>query len=670
MNTRCLGAKISLGSILKTRCQIIRPVRFYQKFGDRKVSSRNDFRPSPSESRSSPRNFPRAKLIEVPFEANTPEVTLAQLKNNGLIGGDLHDCIVNIGFTGLTPVQQKAIRPILENQSQDVITRAKTGTGKTFAFLIPMFQHLINTKRENPSAVKYVIVAPTRDLALQIEMETRRIQAAHPVLKRFHSLTLVGGTNFAASVTDLIRRKPQVVIATPGRLLDILQRYEKHFKQVDVKVLDEADRLLEIGFQQDLEKISSILNKINETGPDHIRTLLFSATLDAKVQDLSQSIMGKDECLFLDTVDKNEPQAHEKISQSAVIAENLGHSILATMDHVKRQVLANPNYKAILFTPTIKCTTLISELLHAQQDVAVPILEFHGKKTQNVRTKMVQKFKRDRSGILVCTDVAARGLDFPDVGEVLQIGVPAIMSQYIHRIGRTARAGKTGKAVLFMSKEEVPFLQKLAKGAQIIIKDQEDYEPDMSTIEEFASGFTDSEELVDALISAIAFYRSNAKGYGFNDNRILGQLAGSYGSLLNDKEARLPISSNTLEKLGLSNNRVALEAFDIHGSYHGKPRSRDGQSSSYRGDRDGQSNSYRGGRDGQSNSYRGSRDGQSNSYRGSRDGQSNSYRGNRDRHWYDEEPFQNFVKKGNLKNRNFSNKFYDKRKGHNPRFEN
>lgn len=631
MNIRCLGTKISYGSLLRIRCQIIKPVRLYQKFGGRKPSSRNDFKSSIPESRSSLKNFPQAKLIEVPFEAGAPEVTLDHLKNSGLIGKDVHDSILNIGFTGLTPVQQKAIGPILQNESQDVITRAKTGTGKTFAFLIPMFQHLVNTRRDNPAAVKYVIIAPTRDLALQIETETRKIQLAHPILRRFHSLTLVGGTNFASGVTNLIRRRPQVVIATPGRLLDVLQRYEKHFKLVDVKVLDEADRLLEIGFQQDLEKISGILNRVNEHGPNHTRTLLFSATLDAKVQTLSQSIMGKDECLFLDTVDKNEPQAHEKISQSAIISENLGHSVLASMDHIRTQVCANPNYKAILFTPTIKFTTLISELLHVQKDITVPILEFHGKKAQNVRTKMVQKFKRDPSGVLVCTDIAARGLDFPDVAEVLQIGVPALLPQYIHRIGRTARAGKEGKAILFMSKGEVPFLQRLAEEAQIFIKDHKDYEPAVSTVEEFASEFTDYEELVDALISTIAYYRTNARGYGFNDNRILRQIAESYGTLLNDKETKLPISSNTLQKLGLNNNRFTSETFDIHGSYHGKPQGRDIPANTYQGD---------------------------------------AHRGRRERHWYDEEPFQSFVKKGKLKNRNFNNKSYDRRRGHNPRLEN
>lgn len=588
MNIRCLGAKVLYGNLSRTRCQIIQPVRLYQKFRGPKRNTRNNSRDSNPKEKPLSETFSRAKLIEVPFQADAPEVTLADLQNNGLISKFLHNSILDIGFKSLTPVQQKSIGPILENESQDVITRAKTGTGKTFAFLIPMFQHLINTKREDRPSVKFVIVAPTRDLAFQINAEAKRIQKQHPVLKRFRSLVLVGGTNFASGVRELIRERPKVVIGTPGRLLDVISRYQRSFNRVDVKVLDEADRLLEIGFQQDLEKISNVLNEMNEKGPNHMRTLLFSATLDAKVQDLSQNIMGKDECLFLDTVDKNEPQAHEKIAQSATISENLGKSTLATLDHIKKQVRANSNYKAILFTPTIKFTTLVSDLLKDQKDIKVPILEFHGRKDQKARSRMVQNFKRDTSGILVCTDVAARGLDFPDIAEVLQIGVPSLLPQYIHRIGRTARAGKTGKATLFISEDEAPFLQTLAKEAHIFIKDQHDYQPDAEALEKFASNFKNYEELNDALISTIAYYRSNARNYGFNDRAIVRQIAGSYGTLLNDKKAKLPISSNTLEKLGLKNIRSTSNMFDVHESLHGKPRGRDTESNNY------EENGYRG----------------------------------------------------------------------------
>lgn len=622
MFVRCGSTKIPLQFYTKTVGLLIRPIRLYNGRTGRYEGSKNNFRSKPRSNSSE--LSPRAKLIEVPFEENAPEVTLDKLKENGLIGKEVYDSINRLGFEGLTPVQQKAICPILENEQQDVIARAKTGTGKTFAFLIPMFQHLINTRRENPSAVKYVIVAPTRDLALQIQNETQRVQSKNLALKKFNSLSLVGGTNFGASINNLVRRKPQIIIATPGRLLDVLTDYNKYFKHIDVKVLDEADRLLEIGFQQDLQRISEIFNKINENSEGHIRTLLFSATLDSKVQDLSANIMGKPECLFLDTVDKNEPQAHEKIAQSVVVSPNLAHSIHATIDHIKREIRSNPNYKAILFTPTIKLTTFISETLQNQLGRSLPILEFHGKKTQVARTKMVQRFKQDRSGILVCTDVAARGLDFPDVGEVLQVGVPPQTPQYIHRIGRTARAGKEGKATLFISESEIPFLQYLAKKERITISDQTEFQADKEALKELAGRLYDDEKLVDAFISAIAYYRANGRVYGFNDNRILGQIAESYGILLNDEERKIPVSASLLEKLGLSRNRLAQEMLEVQRSYR---RHHDRDSMSAKTDRP------------------------------------------RDRRWYDEEPFQNFVKKGKTKNQNFNRKSYSRTRGNNPSFD-
>ncbi|CDF87745.1 BN860_13498g1_1 [Zygosaccharomyces bailii CLIB 213] len=623
MFLRCGSAKIPLQLCARTRSLFITSVRFYNGRGGRYEGERKSPR-SRSRFSDTPVSLKKAKLIQIPFEENAAEVTLDELKDEGLIGKDVHESITRLGFEGLTPVQQKSIGPILKNEQQDVIARAKTGTGKTFAFLIPMFQHLINTRMENPFAVKYVIVAPTRDLALQIQTETQRVQSMNPTLKKFNSLTLVGGTNFGTSINNLVRRRPQIIIATPGRLLDVLRDYNKYFTHIDVKVLDEADRLLEIGFQQDLERISETFNKLNDNSEDHIRTLLFSATLDTKVQDLSANIMGKSECLFLDTVDKNEPQAHEKIAQSVVITPNLAHSIHAMVDHIKREVQSNPSYKAILFTPTIKLTSFISETLHSLLGRSLPILEFHGKKTQMARTKMVHRFKRDHSGILVCTDVAARGLDFPDVGEVLQLGVPPQTPQYIHRIGRTARAGKEGKATLFICESETPFLQYLAKKERINIEDQTEFKASEESIEELAKKLYDDEKLIDAFISAIAYYRANGRVFGFNDNRILSQIAESYGTLLNDRDRKIPVSANLLEKLGLSRNRVVQDMLNVQRSYR-KHHNEDTMQA--KNDR------------------------------------------SRDKRWYDEAPFQNFVKRGKTKNQNFTKKSYNKTRGDNPRFD-
>ncbi|CAB4253929.1 similar to Saccharomyces cerevisiae YDR194C MSS116 DEAD-box protein required for efficient splicing of mitochondrial Group I and II introns [Maudiozyma barnettii] len=508
-----------------------------------------------------------AKLIHVPKDAAAEEVTLDQMLEEKLLDNTLHKSISRMGFDGLTPVQQKTIKPIVQDEENDVIARAKTGTGKTFAFLIPIFQHLINTDRDSQYMVKAVIVAPTRDLALQIESEVKKIHKHNYGLKKFEAVALVGGTNFDSAMRRMNKLRPNIVIATPGRLLDVLSKQgDKFFKYVDFKVLDEADRLLEIGFKEDLEEISNTLNGLNGKGRDHIRTLLFSATLDEKVQRLSNSIMNKESCLFIDTVDKNEPEAHEKIDQSLVISDKFSDNIYAAIQHIKSQLELSPGYKAILFTPTVKFTKFISHILRKEIGRELPILEFHGKIEQRRRTNLVREFKELKKGILICTDVGARGMDFPNVAEVLQIGVPSELSNYIHRIGRTARSGKEGKSTIFLCKDELPFIETLEERKNIIIKNKLDYKTNEGISKEFASKIDDPYELSDTLLSLISFYRSVIKEYGFDTRKILPQLAASYGELLNDPEEKISIGRHQLERLGLSNNPVAQKMFNIASS--------------------------------------------------------------------------------------------------------
>ena len=505
-----------------------------------------------------------AKLIHVPKDATAEEVTIDKLLEEKLMDKMLHKSIERMGFDGLTPVQQKTIKPIIMDTENDVIARAKTGTGKTFAFLLPIFQHLINTERDSQYMVKAVIVAPTRDLALQIESEVKKIHKNNYGLKKFEAVSLVGGTNFDMSMRRMNKLRPNIVIATPGRLLDVLDKFgNKFFKYVDFKVLDEADRLLEIGFKEDLEQISNILNEINGKSPEHIRTLLFSATLDEKVQKLSNSIMNKKSCLFIDTVDKNEPEAHEKIDQALVVSEKFSDNIYATIQHLKTAVEANPDYKAILFTPTVKFTKFISHILKREIGRELPVLEFHGKIEQRRRTNLVKEFKQHQKGVLICTDVGARGMDFPNVAEVLQLGVPSELANYIHRIGRTARSGKEGKSTIFICKDELPFIETLEERKNIIIKNKLDYKRNEKIAEEFASKIDDTYELSDTLMSLISFYRSVVKEYGFNTRKLLPQLAASYGELLNDPQEKMSVGRHQLERLGLNNNPVASKMFNI-----------------------------------------------------------------------------------------------------------
>lgn len=571
-----------------------------------------------------------SKLIHYPKEENAEEITLDQLQEEGLLDKTLHKSISRMNFAGLTSVQQKTIKPIVQSEEQDVIARAKTGTGKTFAFLIPIFQHLINTRRDSQYMVKCVIVAPTRDLALQIENEVHKIHEHNYALKKFGCVSLVGGTNFGSAMRKMSSVRPNIVIATPGRLMAVLDQYaERYFKYVDFKILDEADRLLEIGFKEDLESISDILNEINDKSPDHIRTLLFSATLDDKVQKLASKIMNKDECVFLDTVDKNEPEAHEKIEQSMVISERMAHSIYAAVDHIKQKMVSEPNYKAILFTPTVKFTRFLSAILRRELRSKLPVLEFHGQIDQRRRTNLVNQFKRDKSGLLVCTDVGARGMDFPNVTEVLQIGVPSELANYIHRIGRTARGGQEGSSKIFLCEEEMPFVDTLLRRKKVEIKTKEEYVPTEETVAAFSEEVRDDELLTEAITSLISFYRSALKEYGFHERRLLPEVASTFGLLLNDEQRKIPIHSrNVLERLGFSRSPLASEMFELQGDAIAQPRNRYNDQRRNQFDRRG------------SNSYQ-------------RGGKSFS---------------SDFNDRGRQNNNNYGKKFYERKQGRNPQF--
>ncbi|CAI1832580.1 hypothetical protein SEUBUCD646_0B03150 [Saccharomyces eubayanus] len=517
-----------------------------------------------------------SKLIHVPKEENSKEVTLDSLLEEGVLDKELHKAIARMEFPGLTPVQQKTIKPILSSEDHDVIARAKTGTGKTFAFLIPIFQHLINTKLDSQYMVKAVIVAPTRDLALQIEAEVKKIHDMNYGLKKYGCVSLVGGTDFRGAMDKMNKLRPNIIIATPGRLIDVLERYSnKFFRFVDYKVLDEADRLLEIGFRDDLETISGMLNEKNSKSPDNIKTLLFSATLDDKVQKLANNIMNKKECLFLDTVDKNEPEAHERIDQSVVISKKFADNIFAAVEHIKKQITErDSNYKAIIFAPTVKFTSFLCDILQNEFKKKLPILEFHGKITQNKRTSIVKRFKKDESGILVCTDVGARGMDFPNVHEVLQIGVPSELANYIHRIGRTARSGKEGSSVLFICKDELPFVKELEHVKNITIAKQETYEPTEEIKTEVLEAMSqETEELSDVIVSLISSYRSCIKEYRFSERHILPEIASTYGILSNDPELKIPVSRRFLEKLGLSRSPIGRAMFEIRDYNSNRDRS-------------------------------------------------------------------------------------------------
>ncbi|KAL3234903.1 Uncharacterized protein RNJ44_02691 [Nakaseomyces bracarensis] len=505
-----------------------------------------------------------AEIIHIKKNSEDLNVSLKDLFEKDIISRDLHSSIDKMKFPSLSPVQQKTIEPIITNSDSDVIARAKTGTGKTFAFLIPIFQHLINTRKDSSDMVKCVVIAPTRDLALQIETEVRKIHQNNNILKKFSSVSLVGGTNFGEAMRRMRQSRPNIVIGTPGRLIDVLEKHgSEYFSAVDFKVLDEADRLLEIGFKDDLSYINKMLNDLNSTGPKNIRTLLFSATLDHKVQSLSNDIMNKDKCLYIDTIDENEPEAHERIDQSIVVSDQFSSSIYAALEHIEKQSAEIKDYKGILFLPTVKFTKFFANVL--KRNIKFPVYEFHGQVTQNKRTRIVTEFKKKSKGLLVCTDVGARGMDFPNITEVLQIGLPSELPNYIHRIGRTARSGKEGSSVAFISKSELPFFKLLEEEHKVKIENVTEYEPQPHIMEALATKLhVNEDELHEIILSILSFYQVCLKDYGMNYRKILPEVAETYGALLLKEDKRLPFQGyHLLNRYGLGSDPVATKIFQV-----------------------------------------------------------------------------------------------------------
>ncbi|KAK7611335.1 putative ATP-dependent RNA helicase has1 [Phyllosticta paracitricarpa] len=335
--------------------------------------------------------------------------------------------IEQMGFTSMTEIQRRAIPPLLAGK--DVLGAAKTGSGKTLAFLIPVVEMLSALRFKPRNGVGAVVLSPTRELALQIFGVARE-------LLEHHSQTfgiVIGGANRRAEAEKL-QKGCNLLIATPGRLLDHLQNTPGFvFKNLKTLIIDEADRLLEIGFEDEVRQIVKIL-------PDDRQTMLFSATQTRKVEDLAR-ISLKPGPLMVDVAYHEEHSTAEGLEQGYVICEpDLRFRLLFTFlkKHIKKKV--------VVFMSSCKSVQYFSELLNF---IDLPVLALHGNMKQQKRTNVFFEFCNAKQGILVATDVAARGLDVPNVDWIAD------------RAGRTARAGSSGKSLIILNPSEVGFLAHL-----------------------------------------------------------------------------------------------------------------------------------------------------------------------------------------------------------------
>lgn len=346
------------------------------------------------------------------------------------------------GYSVPTPVQASAIPVILEGR--DVLAGAQTGTGKTAGFTLPLLQRLAptvngTTSRRGFRPVRTLVLAPTRELAAQVEESIRTYGKYLPL----NSTCIFGGVNINPQI-HYLQRGVDILVATPGRLLDHVQQRTVDLSRVEILVLDEADRMLDMGFIRDIRRILALL-------PERRQNLLFSATFSAEIKELADTLLNNP--AYVEVAREN--QESDLVTQSVYLAEKADKRNLLT--HL---LTSEAKGQALVFTRTKHGADKLARQLG--QD-GIPCVVIHGNRSQPQRTRALSDFKTGAARILVATDIAARGLDIQQLPHVINYELPNIPEDYVHRIGRTGRAGMEGSAISLVSAEERGFLADIEK---------------------------------------------------------------------------------------------------------------------------------------------------------------------------------------------------------------
>ncbi|XP_010473563.1 PREDICTED: probable DEAD-box ATP-dependent RNA helicase 48 isoform X1 [Camelina sativa] len=357
------------------------------------------------------------------------------------------------GIFNMTRVQYATLSECLD-AGKDALVKAKTGTGKSMAFLLPAIETVLKAMNNGKSVHKVppifaLILCPTRELASQIAAEGKALLKYHDGIG---VQTLTGGTRFKLDQQRLESEPCQILIATPGRLLDHIENKSgltSRLMALKLFIVDEADLLLDLGFRRDVEKIIDCL-------PRQRQSLLFSATIPKEVRRVSQLVLKRDHS-YIDTIGLGCVETHDKVKQSVIVAPHESHFHL--VPHLlKEHISYTSDYKIIVFCSTGMVTSLMYTLL---REMKLNVREIHARKAQLHRTRVSDEFKESNRLILVTSDVSARGMNYPDVTLVIQVGIPSDREQYIHRLGRTGREGKGGEGLLLIAPWERYFLDEL-----------------------------------------------------------------------------------------------------------------------------------------------------------------------------------------------------------------
>jgi len=358
------------------------------------------------------------------------------------------------GYETPSPIQQKAIPAVLEGR--DVLASAQTGTGKTAGFTLPLLQILSQTQASNRRPIRALILTPTRELAAQVYENVK----SYSEFTDLRALVIFGGVNQKPQVASL-NRGVDILVATPGRLLDLQNQGVISLKQVEILVLDEADRMLDMGFLRDIERIMALM-------PAKRQNLLFSATFSKDIKKLANGILRKP--VMVEATPEN--------STVDAITQKVYRVAKAKKTDLIIKLILDGNWNQVLvFTRTKHGANKLCKKMISSGITAAAI---HGNKSQGARTKALAGFKSSKISVLVATDIAARGLDIPLLPHVINFELPNISEDYVHRIGRTGRAGASGEAISLVSADETTFLRDIEKlvGERIPVTILEGFEPD------------------------------------------------------------------------------------------------------------------------------------------------------------------------------------------------
>lgn len=493
-----------------------------------------------------------------PVPEDTPR--FAELLGSTAVDRILVETITeDLKFDHMMPVQAATLHELLPPNRSDCLVQAKTGTGKTVAFLLPALQTLINRSQGGAAGfgekkISLLVISPTRELAMQIAKEATNLLQR---MRKYRVCIAIGGTNKDQEERRILSGC-DVLIATPGRLLDHLANEEivYRMRELDTLVLDEADRLLDMGFKRDLTDIVKRL-------PDKERTkrqgMLFSATIAPHVTQVANLVLSPG-YKFISTIPEGEANTHQRVPQILIGVDRFSQVIPAMVSAIRGEMERHQPgaFKAIVFAPTAALAGLYGHVLSHVSGGLPSVMTLHSRMSQSKRTNITNEFRTSSSAVLCATDVIARGMDFPGVTTVFQVGIPADKESYIHRLGRTARAGAEGRGVFIVAQPESWFPRWTLKEISFI-----DYEPSATTTASAASIASEVQNIVVAMEDEekakvyqawLGYYKNHLKSMKWEREQLVEQ-----GNIYARDGLGAPetpsIAKSTVSKMGLKGTR-------------------------------------------------------------------------------------------------------------------